>query len=153
MSSRTTRGWLHHQLPIQTRWIWLAGLCLSSLGLLGCQDSPGTSAPSSAPAPTGWLGIPSAINYIVNALHDGTGWLLNKSQVSIKKSGDIRPSETGAGAWEADFQITVEYGNESFETTAQNIPCDQDGIPTEASIDRLRTAVEDIKTKMKRLQN
>jgi hypothetical protein len=30
---------------------------------------------------------------------------------------------------------------------------DKDGIPTDGLVDRLRTAVEDIKTKMKRLQN
>jgi hypothetical protein len=136
-------------------WSLVLATCLggSLAALVGCGASNGTATPSATPAPTGWLGIPSAINYIINGLHDGTGWLLNKSQVSIKKIGDIRPSNSESNGWEADFQIAVEYGNESFETTAKDIPCDQDGIPTEASIDRLRTSVEDIKAKMKRLQN
>lgn len=137
-----------------SRALLLGGLALATVVWSGCSGgTPDASAPGSNAVPAGWLGIPSAINYIVNGLHEGTGWLLNKSQVSIKKVGDVRPVDADAGAWEADFQIAVEYGNESFETTARNVPCDQDGIPTEASVDRLKTSVEEIKAKMKRLQN
>ena len=88
-------------------------------------------------------------------IHDGTGWLLNKSEVSVKKVGNIRPTNGNvtSESFLADYQIAVSYGGESFETTATDVPCDRDGIPTEASVERLRVAVEDIKQKMKRLQN
>jgi hypothetical protein len=136
------------------RVLLLAGLALATVAWSGCSGgTPAANAPGANTVPTGWLGIPSAINYIVNGLHEGTGWLLNKSQVSIKKVGDVRTLDTETDAWEADFQIAVQYGNESFETTAKSVPCDQDGIPTEASVDRLKNSVEEIKAKMKRLQN
>jgi hypothetical protein len=132
----------------------LGGLALATLAGSGCSGGTlAANAPGANVAPAGWLGIPSAINYIVNGLHEGTGWLLNKSQVSIKKVGEVRTLESESDAWEADFQIAVEFGNESFETTAKSVPCDQDGIPTEASVDRLKNSVEEIKAKMKRLQN
>ena len=98
------------------------------------------------------MGIPSAVNSVIVFLHEGTGWLLNKSEVSVKKVGDVHESESTDNELVADFQITVEYGGESFETTAKDVPCDVDGIPTEEAVDRLRTAVEGIKAKMKRLQ-
>lgn len=132
----------------------LGGLALATVVWSGCSGgTQDANVPGSNAVPAGWLGIPSAINYIVNGLHEGTGWLLNKSQVSIKKVGDVRPLDAETGVCEADFLIAVEYGNESFETTAKSVPCDQDGIPTEASVDRLKTSVEEIKAKMKRLQN
>jgi hypothetical protein len=120
----------------------------------GCGQPGGSSsiaANSSAPVP--WLGIPSAVNQVIIALHDGTGWLLNKSQVAIRKAGDVRVIETNGDQCLADFHVSVQFAGETFETTAKDVPCDKDGIPTEAAIDRLRHSVEDIKTKMKRLQN
>ncbi len=132
--------------------LFTALLLFGSAFLGGCTPADGTGAGGGSPVATSWLGIPSAVNYIVNTLHEGTGWLLNKSQVSIKKVGDVRPSTADDAQWQADFQINVAFGNESFETTAKDVPCDQDGIPTEASVDRLRTSVEEIKVKMKRLQ-
>ncbi len=122
---------------------------------LGCGKAPDAPTPTPLPSAvlptTPWMGIPSAINQVVVLLHESTGWLLNKSEVSIKKAGDVRTSADDQSV--ADFQIAVQFGGESFETTAKDVPCDRDGIPTEAAIDRLRTAVEDIKAKMKRLQN
>ncbi len=115
----------------------------------GC-DQPVTNKAVSNPAP--WMGIPSAVNQVIVSLHDGTGWLLNKSEVAVKKSGDVRLGETGDKECLADFLISVRFGGETFETTAKDVPCDKDGIPTEAAVDRLRTSVEDIKSKMKRLQ-
>ena len=52
----------------------------------------------------------------------------------------------------ADYRISVEYVDESFATTATEVPCDDLGIPTEESVERLREAVEKIKEKMQRLQ-
>ena len=115
----------------------------------GC-DQPIANKAVSNPSP--WMGIPSAVNQVIVSLHDGTGWLLNKSEVTVKKSGDVRLGETSENDCLADFLISVRFGGETFETTAKDVPCDKDGIPTEAAIDRLRTSVEDIKSKMKRLQ-
>ncbi|MCY2985704.1 MAG: hypothetical protein NTY15_18930 [Planctomycetota bacterium] len=115
----------------------------------GC-DQPVANKAVSNPAP--WMGIPSAVNQVIVSLHDGTGWLLNKSEVAVKKSGEVRLVETSERECLADFLISVRFGGETFETTAKDVPCDKDGIPTEAAVDRLRTSVEDIKSKMKRLQ-
>jgi hypothetical protein len=123
-------------------------LCFIGI-FIGC-DHPVANRAVSNPAP--WMGIPSAVNQVIVSLHDGTGWLLNKSEVTVKKSGDVRLGETGVQDFLADFLISVHFGGETFETTAKDVPCDKDGIPTEAAVDRLRTSVEDIKSKMKRLQ-
>lgn len=131
----------------------LAVVCCA-LGL-GCNkaNAPQPANPVAEMTISGapWLGIPSAVNQIVVLLHEGTGWLLNKSDVAVKKVSDVEAA--ASDTMQADFQITVRIGGETFETTAKDVPCDKDGIPTEAAVDRLRTAVEDIKTKLKRLQN
>jgi hypothetical protein len=131
------------------RRIFLVG----AITIVGCSNAttPATGNTSSSSAP--WLGIPSAVNQVIVFLHDGTGWLLNKSEVTVKKSGDVRAVTDTSKEWVADFLISVEFGGEAFETTAKDVPCDTDGIPTEAAVDRLRTSVEDIKAKMKRLQD
>jgi hypothetical protein len=121
---------------------FLAIVCVG--GCSGESDVVGVPAPTAA-----WAGIPSAVNQVIVAVHDSTGWILNKSQVEIKKSSDVRQSDNGQMA---DFIIRVKLGNESFETMAKNVPCDSDGIPTEASVDRLRNAVEEIKKKLTRIQ-
>lgn len=127
----------------------LLGTCLL-LPILGCGDSSGgVAAPTPAKA---WLGIPSAVNHVITFLHDSTGWLLNKSDVSIKLQGEVRELE-GAGEFVGDFRIAVKLGEEAFETTGTDVPCDDFGIPTEESVKRLREAVEEIKVKMKQLQN
>ena len=125
----------------------------SCVGCDNAQVTSNSSAPLVSSIPKSpWLGIPSAVNQVVVALHEGTGWLLNKSEVSVKKSGEVQTASNDGG-YTASFQIAVRFGGESFETTARDVPCDSDGIPTEAAVDRLRVAVEDIKSKMKRLQN
>ena len=129
-------------------------LVLSVLaGSVGCnnQTSPAPNNVTSSSAP--WLGIPSAVNQVIVFLHDGTGWILNKSEVTVKKSSNVRSTESTSKELVADFLVSVHFGGETFETTAKDVPCDRDGIPTEAAVDRLRTSVEDIKAKMKRLQN
>ncbi len=69
-------------------------VCLCVIAsVVGC-DKATTPVTTSAPvSPTPWLGIPSAVNQVIVFLHDGTGWLLNKSEVSVKKSGDVRTVE------------------------------------------------------------
>ncbi|MCA9035893.1 MAG: hypothetical protein KDA91_12235, partial [Planctomycetaceae bacterium] len=79
-------------------------------GLAGCnnQTSPASDKAASSPAP--WLGIPSAVNQIIAMMHDGTGWILNKSEVIVKKSGNVRSSESTSNEWMADFLISVHFG-------------------------------------------
>jgi hypothetical protein len=89
---------------------------------------------------------------VVEQVNEGTNWILNKGQVSIAKVGDVRAGAT-AETFVADFSISVTNGTNSFETTAKGVPCDADGIPTEESITKLREAVEEIKAKIKKLQN
>ena len=125
-------------------------IVLCAIALFGGCDQPVANKAVTNPAP--WMGIPSAVNQVIVSLHDGTGWLLNKSEVTVKKTGDVRLGETSEKDCLADFLISVHVGGETFETTAKDVPCDKDGIPTEAAVDRLRTSVEDIKSKMKRLQ-
>ncbi len=120
---------------------------------IGCESKPSLPAETPGPVNAGastWLGIPSAVNQVIVFLHESTGWLLNKSQVDIKKVGDVRTVDEGELV--AAFSIAVQLGDESFETIASDVPCDADGIPTDDAVDRLRAAVEDIKEKMSRLQ-
>ena len=136
--------------PHLCRLLLIPGLLTYSAGC----DKPTTPASNgAAPAASPWLGIPSAVNQVIVYLHDGTGWLLNKSEVTVKKSSEVRSVESTSKELVADFLIAVHFGGETFETTAKDVPCDNDGIPTEAAVDRLRASVEDIKEKMKRLQN
>jgi hypothetical protein len=119
------------------------GPLLAILFLAGC---------SGGPDPSGWTGIPSACKNIAEWVNEGTNWVLNKNQVSVVKVSDVRPSNE-TGSFVADFKIAVTNGKNSFETVAKDVPCDKDGIPTENSVTKLREAVEDIKAKIKRLQN
>lgn len=121
-------------------------LLVAPVLLAGCGDggSPGGG--------TVWLGIPSACKCVVEWVNDGTNWVLNKNQVSVAKIGEVR-AVPGTGSLVANFKIAVTNGTTSFETVAQDVPCDRDGIPTEDAVTKLREAVEEIKAKIKRLQN
>jgi hypothetical protein len=99
-----------------------------------------------------WLGIPSVVLIVVQWVNEGTNWVLDKNQVSVSLVSDLRPGST-AGASVADFKIVVTNGTNTFDTVAKDVPCDGNGIPTDESVDTLRSAVEDIKAKIKRLQN
>lgn len=126
----------------QSHFIATCGAILLLSVTLGCgQVGPGTA----------WLGIPSACKTVIESINSGTDWVLNKNQVSVVKVSEVK--ELDGGACAADFKISVTDGTNSFETTAKAVPCDKDGIPTEKSVDKLRESVEDIKAKIKRLQN
>jgi hypothetical protein len=115
--------------------------------LAGCGDKGGgtpsthSNGTSKAGGASSWLGIPSALKYVTEAIHDTTGWVLNKNHVSIVKVSDVRGEGTSAD-YAADFKISVTNGTESFETTAKDMPCDKNGIPVEKSVEELREAVE-----------
>ena len=133
------------------RLIQTVAICMLAISFCGCGDSPSTGD-SSPMFGTGWLGIPSAVKVVVEQINAGTNWILNKNQVSIAKVGDVRVDDS-TKTFVADFKIAVHNGTNSFETTAHDVPCDKDGIPTEASITKLREAVEEIKDKIRRLQS
>jgi hypothetical protein len=134
------------------RILTVLAVCFLNLAFLaGCDGGKSSSTPR--PARTGWLGFSSTAQHIVEWLHEGTGWVLNKSQVSVVKEGEVRAVTGASHSHVADFKITVTKGNNTFETTARDVPCDKDGIPTEESVTKLREAVEVIKDKIKRLQN
>jgi hypothetical protein len=121
----------------------ILSLLLAAVLLTGCDGKSGGTA---------WLGTASACKQVVEMVNEGTNWVLNKNQVSVVKVSDVRPSSS-TGRFVADFKIGVTNGTNSFETVAKEVPCDKDGIPTEESVGRLREAVEEIKAKIKRLQN
>jgi hypothetical protein len=98
------------------------------------------------------MGIPSVTKDVIEWINASTNWVLNKNQVSVSKVSDVRPSST-ADSGVADFKIVVTNGLNTFDTVAKDVPCDANGIPTEESVDVMRTAVEDIKSKIRRLQN
>jgi hypothetical protein len=94
----------------------------------------------------------SVVIDVVQWVNEGTNWVLSMNQVSVSKVSDVR--KTGIrGAAVADFKIVVTNGTNTFDTIAKDVPCDNYGIPTEKSVDALKAAVEDIKAKIKRLQN
>ncbi len=78
--------------------------------------------------------------------------MLDRNQVKVVKVSEVR-STHAIDSFVAEFQITVNNGTNSFETIARDVACDTNGIPTEESVVKLREAVEDIKAKIKRLQN
>ena len=110
----------------------------------GCDRDPATG--KRAPKP--WLGIPTALETVIEVVHEGTGWVLGKNDVSIE-AGEVRSDGSG---YVADMKITVANSDSTFSTTAKDVPCDAHGIPTEESVDEIRAAAEDIKSKIKRMQ-
>ena len=124
---------------------------------IGCGGSgPGKIPPDGGgqdiPVLSPWLGMTSVVKDVVQLVNAGTNWVLSLNQVKVSKVSDVR--KTGiTGAAVADFKIEVTNGTNTFDTVAKDVPCDNYGIPTEKSVDALKAAVEDIKAKIKRLQN
>lgn len=97
-----------------------------------------------------WKGVVSAKDLVVEWVHDGTGWLLGKDQVDIELDGEVLPYGDGHVAC---YKIRVSDGDNTFETRTEWADCDPNGVPTEESIDEFRAAIEDIKSKIRRLQD
>lgn len=104
------------------------------------------------PVPSTWLGMTSVVKDVVQLVNAGTNWVLSLNQVKVSKVSDVRKTGITRTAV-ADFKIEVTNGTTTFDTVAKDVPCDSDGIPTERSVDALKAAVEEIKAKIKRLQN
>jgi hypothetical protein len=126
---------------------------LLTCGVLSACANTSRPPVSSAPKTGDWLGYASVVEDVVEFIHDGTGRLLNKNQVRVERVGSVREVVNQDGLYVADYRITVTESDNSFSTTASDVPCDKDGIPTDASVDRIREAVEEIKRKIDRLQN
>lgn len=83
-------------------------------------------------------------------LHDVTGGLVSDNHVTLHKSSEVRSVDSTSEEHNADFLVSVHFGGETFDTTAIDVQCDKNGIPTEAAVAYLREAVNEIKTKRKR---
>jgi hypothetical protein len=94
------------------------------------------------PIPEKWVN--EVISQIVAWIEDGTGIELEKGDVTVQSLG-ARKTASGS-AHISDFKITVKYRQTEFTSTPKDIPCNTDGIPTEAGNARIKEAVEEIKT-------
>lgn len=120
-------------------------------GILSSCGSPKLStATSSAQKLSGYT---SVVQNVVELIHDGTGWVLNKNQVKVEQKSPVRVSSISSGGYVADYTITVIRGDNSFSSIATDLPCDKGGNLTDVSVDLIREAVEDIKSKIDRFQN
>ena len=81
-------------------------------------------------------------------VHDGTGWMLGKAEVSFERYGSLGDGNQKT----ANYRIYVTDGDESFETEVEGIACDEFGIPTEDSQLKLDEAVQKIKSMLAKLQ-
>lgn len=123
----------------------VVSLLVAALIASGCQPDPTSGKSKFKP----WLGLPTVYEIVLEVVHKGTGRLLDKNKVSVEAES-IRKSTAG---FVSDMTITVTDGDNTFSTTAIDIPCDQNGIPTDESVDRIREAAEEIKEKISRFQN
>ncbi len=144
----------------------LRGLCLTSLvvvAVCGCGSSgpapvpvaPAPSAVTPSAAGESWWGlvltqVRSASGNALVTIHDGTGWLLGKNKVDIEQVGDFEEVDDVKFA---TYRITVSRSDESFSSEIEDIECDELGIPTEQSQEKMEEAVAKIKDMLDRLQS
>lgn len=139
----------------------IALVCVCSifaLSFVGCGSSESTTpAGASAPAASGnswWGGVLVNVNratgQALEVIHDGTGWVLGKNKVEIEQVGEVKEVE---GKRLAEFKITVSRSDESFAANIENIECDELGLPTDQSQEKMNEAVEKIKTMLDKLQS
>lgn len=156
-------------------WVFRGWMCLSLLAFsLGCGDTsskPETSTdgsnkakPAKAPqnpgppkkVPKGWayhfLSVAaSAYQWTLETIHDGTGWLLGKAEISIEQVGELRP--VGENEFVADFAINVKTNNEAFSVLIKEVPCSEMAIPSADSQAKFNEAVGEIKAMLEKLQH
>lgn len=85
----------------------------------------------------------------IEAVHDGTGWVLGKNKVDIEQIGELAEID---GKRLAEFKITVTRSDESFSANIEKIECDELGLPTEQSQEKMNEAVDKIKAMLDKLQ-
>jgi len=86
----------------------------------------------------------------LEVIHDGTGWALGKNTIQIEQVGELQEVD---GKRVAEFRISVSRSDESFAANIENIECDELGLPTEQSQEKMNEAVEKIKTMLDKLQS
>ena len=125
----------------------------------GCSDQTSTTKKGSGSTSTAkrvpiWtLAIEKARDaggWALELVHDGSGWMLGKSTVTIEQVGDTREEN---GEKYADFKITVTSSDETFESTVHNVECDEFGIPSDAQQQKFDEAVDKIKNMLSKLQD
>jgi hypothetical protein len=118
----------------------------SFLGLLALLSVPGCSGSDPLLSAT-W--VKEKVTEGINSVHDFTGWLLNKDDVSVETVETTQSND----CFFAKVKITVTHGDNTFSTITQNVEYDADGIPTEEGTKRIQEAVERIKQQViKKLQ-
>lgn len=88
---------------------------------------------------------------MIRGIHNGTGWLLDKDNLKIENKV-VREDEGSPSNYVGDFHISVLHKENSFATTAKDVPCDKNGIPTEDALERLNEAIDEIKSEIRMLQ-
>ena len=137
----------------------LASLCIAALAcwLPGCATESATPTEVTAPLSLGgswWGGVLTkatrSTGLALEVIHDGTGWLLGKNKVEIEQIGDVEQID---GKRLAKFKITVAQSSESYSANIDQIECDEFGLPTEQSQEKMSEAVEKIKVMLGKLQH
>lgn len=132
-------------------------LSVSSLSLTGCSSGgsvPVTDAAVAAESGGSWWAVVLAnvqrtSGSAIEVVHDGTGWILGKNKVEIEQIGELEEID---GKRLAEFKISVTRSDESFSANIEKIECDELGLPTEQSQEKMSEAVEKIKTMLDKLQ-
>jgi hypothetical protein len=139
---------------LANRIVMIALLAAGSLGLSGCGGTDQPAAGTAVASQSWWtvvLGqVRAATGGTLEVVHDGTGWMLGKNEVTIDQVGEF---EMVQGTRHATYRITVARADESFSSEIAGIECDELGIPTEQSQEKLNEAVTKIKTMLDRLQS
>ena len=129
---------------------------MASVAQVGCMEK---NVPAVAPAVvpvqgSWWNGVLAratrSSGLALEAIHDGTGWLLGKNKVEIEQVGDANLVD---GKRLAKFEITVARSSESYSAIIDEIECDELGLPTEQSIEKMNEVVTKIKEMLDKLQS
>lgn len=131
-----------------------------SVVVLACALSTGCGGPTSGPgqlvAPAGvwWNHVLRAVadhgGWALERVHDGSGWLLGKNQVSIEQLGPMTHHPDGSHT--ATYRVTVSRSTEKFAAEISAVPCDELGVPHESAQAKFAEAVDKIKAMLDRLQ-
>ena len=136
------------------RMIGILGACLLATSLMiGCGGGGGNGS-GQAQSDSSWWGLVMgqvrvASGNALESIHDGTGWMLGKNMVKIEQVGEFEELD---GKRMATFRVTVSRSDESFSADIEEIECDELGIPTEQSQDKMDEAVQKIKEMLDKLQ-
>jgi hypothetical protein len=118
--------------------------------LLFCTQ-PGCGILAFGPSPMAFFGAPMIAGSCLRGLHEGTGWLLNKDDLKFECL-TVRSDEDSETGYAGDFKLNVTHKAISFTTTARDVPCDKDGIPSDEAFERLNGAIDGMKCEIRKLK-